>query len=395
MVMPKKSPKKKKESKIEHQHAAIGIHFATIDDPRLDRTQEHNLLDIIIIAICAVICGANHWTEVAVFGQAKESWLRTFLSLPGGIPSHDTFGRVFAKLDPTQFQTSFLNWVKASRKKLNQEVVAIDGKALRRSHDEGIGKSAIHMVSAWATKNRLVLGQRKVDEKSNEITAIPELLDSLTLAGCIITIDAMGCQTKIAQKIVTKEADYLLSLKKNQSNLYEDAEEAFAYGLETKFKTLNYDYCKTTNKGHDRIEIRECWAMPVADWSEHIRNIDAWANLNTMVMIRSKRITPEKTSEHVRYFISSLTHDATQLLEIKRAHWGIENGLHWVLDVAFREDESRIRKEDGAENFAILRHIALNLLKQDKKTKVGIKGKRLKAGWDEQYLSSLLNMLSQ
>lgn len=374
--------------------ATIADHFADIDDPRVERTREHTLNDIIVIAICAVICGANHWTEVELFGRAKKKWFQTFLELENGIPSHDTFGRVFASINPDQFQASFLNWMQSVSQLLPAEVVAIDGKVIRRSHDRGIGKGAIHMVSAWATANRLVLGQRKVAEKSNEITAIPELLQALALSGCIVTIDAMGCQTEIVQTIVEQEADYVLALKGNQGNLSQDVQEAFAYGQKNDFEQVVHDYHKTVNKGHGRLEIRECWTMPVSEWHEHIRHVEVWANWQTMVMVKSQRQTEEETTEETRFFISSLGNDAQELLAAVRTHWGIENSLHWVLDVAFREDESRVRKGHGQENFALLRHIALNLLKQDKSTKVGIKSKRLKAGWDEDYLLSLLTALT-
>lgn len=384
----------KETKKEEEAILPIVQYFRNIADPRVERTKDHKLIDILVITICAVICGANHWTEVAAFGKAKESWLGSFLELDNGIPSHDTFGRVFARLDPKRFQESFVSWMKGVSKVLPAEVIAIDGKRLRRSHDKGIGKKAIHMVSAWATENRLVLGQQKVDKKSNEITAIPRLLQALAIAGCIITIDAMGCQKEIAKTIVEKKADYVLALKGNQGNLQTDVELAFAYGQKNNFTKVSSDYHKTVEKGHGRVEIREAWVMPIAEWGQHIRKVSVWANLKSIIMIKSQRITRGKTTEDVRYFISSLSSNAQHMLEIVRSHWHIENKLHWVLDVAFREDESRVRKGNGAQNLAIVRHIALNLLTQDTHTKMGIKSKRLKAGWDEQYLTRILGGLT-
>jgi predicted transposase YbfD/YdcC len=369
-------------------------HFTEIEDPRIDRRKEHKLIDVLVVAICAVICGADYWTDVESFGNAKMDWFETFLELPNGIPSHDTFGRVFAAIDPEQFQTCFINWIQAVSQVLDAEVVAVDGKALRRSHDWRRGKAAIHMVSAWATANRLVLGQRKVDDKSNEITAIPQLLRVLELAGCIVTIDAIGCQTDIAQTIVDQNADYILALKGNQGNLYEDTTEIFDYAAEVDFRNMEHDYHWTVDKGHGRIEIRECWTVPVDDYEGFIRIPRQWPNLQTIVKVTSQRRIGDQIEHETRYYLSSLESDAQRLLAMIRAHWGIENELHWVLDIAFREDESRVRKDHGPENLAILRHIALNLLKQEQTDKRGIRAKRLRAGWDEDYLLKVLSVLS-
>ena len=373
--------------------ATIKEHFGSIQDPRIDRQKLHLLLDIIVIAICASICGADKWEDVETFGKAKKDWFKTFLELPNGIPSHDTFNRVFNRLDPVEFQISFLNWISAASELIGGQVIAIDGKVLRRSHDRGIGKAAIDMVSAWATKNHLVLGQVKVDEKSNEITAIPQLLKALDISSCIITIDAMGCQTEIASEIISQGADYVLALKGNQGNLSEDVELLFNDLEEGDYKYYAYDYHKTVNKGHGRIEIRECWTISDPDILCHLRGYENWTKLTTVSCIRSQRWIGEEKSCENRYHIASIT-GAKPVLGAVRSHWGVENKLHWTLDMAFDEDRSRVRKGYGAENFAVLRHIALNLLKQEKSCKRSIRGKRLLAGWDEKYLHKVLEGFS-
>lgn len=368
----------------------IAAKFGEITDPRVDRTKLHKLIDILTIAICAAICGCDGWEDVAEFGRAKQEWFESFLELPNGIPSHDTFNRVFNRIDPIEFQNSFMGWVSAVSELIGGQVIAIDGKMLRRSHDHGVGKAAIDMVSAWATENHLVLGQVKVDEKSNEITAIPQLLQALEISGCIITIDAMGCQTEIAAEIIKQEADYVLALKGNQGNLSEDVELLFDDLENGDYKYYAYDYHKTVNKGHGRIEIRECWTISDPDILCHLRGYENWTNLTTVSRIRAQRwIGGEKSCED-RYHIASIT-GAKPVLGAVRSHWGIENNLHWTLDMSFDEDRSRVRKGYGAENVAVLRHIALNLLKQEKSSKRSIKGKRLLAGWDENYLLKVLS----
>lgn len=365
----------------------IADYFSDLQDPRSDN-RRHLLLDIIVIAICAAICDADTWTDVELFGQAKEQWFRRFLELPHGIPSHDTFSRVFALIDAEQFQESFRNWIAAVEERTEGEIVALDGKQLRRSHDKAEGKKAIYMVSAWASENSLVLGQQKVDDRSNEITAVPQLLDMLEVAGCIVTTDAMNCQVETAKKVIENDADYVFVVKENQPRLLETIQGLFDDPDEMRW--VDIDSETTVDEKHGRTETRQCWTTSDPEYLAYIVSFADWPGLRSIGMIEARRSTKEGTSVKRRYFISSLESNAKRLLHAVRTYWGIENKLHWVLDLAFREDESRIRKENGPENSAVLRHIALNLLRREDTPKLSIRAKRKKAGWDNDYLLKVL-----
>ena len=361
-------------------------HFSTIQDPRLNRKQCHSLENIFFIALCAVICGCDSWVAVEKFGKMKQSWFEKYLHLEHGIPSHDTFGRVFSLICPEQFQACFSSWIQSIVKEVAGDVIAVDGKCLRRSYDKENNKAAIHMVSAWSSANQLVLGQVKVAEKSNEITALPMLLDALDIAGAVLTTDAMHTQTKSAQQIVAKGADYVMALKGNRSSLHEDVTVFF----EQTPDAYPLDHHKTIDSEHGRIEEREVWVCNDVDWllEEH-----DFPHLGSIIKVKSRRIEREDSSEDVRYFISSITDQSAEKLgSYVRAHWSVETSLHWCLDMAFDEDRCRIRVGHADENMAMLRHLSLNLLKQEKTAKVGIKIKRQMAGWDEQYLLKLLGL---
>lgn len=366
--------------------------FGDLSDPCVQGRCEHKLIDILIIAVCGVITGAESWVEIETFGKTKEAWLSTFLDLANGIPSHDTFGRTFSILDGVAFQQCFTRWVENVFHVTKGQVIAIDGKTARRSHDKTIGKDAIHMVSAWARTNGIVLGQRKVDDKSNEITAIPDLLRILDVSGCIVTIDAMGCQKKIAQTIRDEKADYVLRVKDNQGKLHQDLQDWFAHADQVNFAHMDYAYHETINKSHGRLEIRRCWTVSDALAFEYIRHHEGWADLQTIVRVQRERRQGEKIEHETAFYISSLENDAQRILEATRHHWSIENSLHWVLDVTFREDGSRIRTGNSPQNMAVLRHLALNILKNDK-SKGSLRNKRYKAALDTTFLSELLGLV--
>ena len=380
-----------------HPHLGLIEELKTIADPRVDRTKDHDLIDILVIAVCALLCAAESFNDMEDFGKAKQDWFKTFLNLRSGIPSHDTFNRVFAALDPGEFLDCFLRWTQSLRQAVAQEIVALDGKALRRALNKK--QSPKHVVSAWAESNNLVLGQLKVEDKSNEITAVPQLLRVLELSGCIVTLDALGCQKKIAREIIEADADYVLALKGNQETVHEEVKSFLDATLSQKKtprpkgvpvpKTVaTLQEMQTVEKDHGRIETRRYYQSDELDWfADRAR----WEGLRTVGMVESIREVDGKSTVERRYYLSSLKLDVETFGRAVRGHWGVENKLHWVMDVCFREDQSRARTGHAAENLATLRRLALNLLQRDKTRKRGIRGKQLNAGWDHAYLLKLLD----
>jgi predicted transposase YbfD/YdcC len=381
-----------------HPKLSLVAHFKHLPDPRLHRQREHDLVDIMVIAVCTLICVGETFNDMEDFGRAKEDWFRTFLRLPNGIPSHDTFNRVFAALDPKQFLDCFLRWTQSLRQAIPQEIVALDGKALRRALDQD--QNVKYIVSAWAESNSLVLGQLKVADKSNEITALPELLRVLELSGCIVTMDAMGCQKKIAREIVEADADYVLALKGNQETVHEEVKAFLDQtllekegprlpGAKLSRAAAALASWETMEKDHGRLETRRYYQSTELDW---FADLGKWEGLKSVGMVEATReIRGRKTTER-RYYLSSLPLGVETFARAVRGHWGVENKLHWVLDVHFREDQSRARAGYAAENLATLRRLAFNLLKSEKTKKRGIRGKQLNASWDHVYLLRLLGI---
>jgi len=365
------------------------VHFAVLADPRVARTRKHLLLDILFIAICTIACDGEGFTDMELFGRAKEQWLGKYLELPGGIPSHDTFGRVFSIIDPEAFTECFVNWTEAIHTATAGEVVALDGKTVRHSFDTATGKSALHLVSAWATENGLALGQVRVADKSNEITAIPKLLEMIDLKGRIITTDAMGCQRDVAKRIVDKKGDYVLCLKGNHEHLHDEVKYFFDEARAADFNDVDHTYLDSVEKDHGRIEIRRYWVVE-DDAIRWLEKQDLWPGLASIAAVESERRIGKKTTFETRYFISSLAGRASEFISATREHWAIENSLHHVLDVTFNEDASRIRKDNAPENLTILRKIVINLVKKQKNTKASVRGRLKRAAWDNSYLETIL-----
>jgi predicted transposase YbfD/YdcC len=363
--------------------------FADLQDFRREHGRLHCLWDIIALTICAVVSGADSWVDVEQYGRDKLPWLRTFLGLANGIPAHDTFNRVFARLDPAAFRRGFLNWVGVLVEATDGRLVAIDGKTLRRSFDGAGGKGALHLISAWASENHLLLGQQAVDGKSNEITAIPELLRLLDLAGAVVTIDAMGCQKAIAAQVCEAGGDYVLTLKDNQGTLYEDVRQLFIDGLDNDFAGVEHHSCRTADDAHGRVEGRHYHVVRMPE--ELAQRHPGWEGLRTLGMVFSERqVGNAEPTLEARYFISSLPPKVKAFARAVRGHWGIENALHWVLDVSFREDESRLRKDHGPENLALVRRLAASLLQRETTARGGVASKRKHAGWNNDYLLQVL-----
>lgn len=364
---------------------SIADSFSSIEDPRIDRKKLHSLSDILVLTVCAMLSGAEGYGAIEEFGNNKEQWLRTFLPLKNGIPSHDCIRYVLIQLDPKQLQSCFISWVNTIKSNV-PEVIAVDGKTSRRSHNKRKGIAALHMVSAWGTANRLVLGQEATEEKSNEITAIPALLTLLELKGCIVTLDAMGCQREIAKHIIEQDGDYVLGLKGNQGLLHEAVEDYFQVALHSGFKTIPHDYHEEVDKGHGRLEIRKHW---IVDDLSTLPKVSQWKGLRSIGMVQRECTIAEKTTIETRYFINSIKPVANVFAHAVRSHWGVENSLHWCLDVTFREDESRIRTGHAPTIMSMLRHVCLNLLQRES-SKLSIKKKRLKAAWNDDFRYKLL-----
>jgi len=370
----------------------FNYHFSQVSDPRQSWKVLHPLPEVLFIAVLAIISGAEDFIEINDYASTKRKWLKSFLVLPGGIPSHDTFNRVLCAIDPNEFEQCFVSWISDYLGQLpiqeeDRDIIPIDGKTICNSGDQRKGNKAIHMVSALSVKSGLILGQRKCNEKSNEITAIPLLLKMLDIAGCIITIDAMGCQKNIAHQIHEKGADYVLALKGNQGNLAKEVEELFQKTDKPEFAHYIHDQDIEHDKGHGRIEERHCKTINNLQW---LYETQSWTNLKSIAKVTATVVRNGVETHETRYYISSLEGNAKQMNRTIRKHWAIENSLHWVLDVTFNEDNCRVRSGNGAENLSIMRRVALNTIKNDKTAKASLKNKRKRAGWDDNYALIIL-----
>ena len=374
---------------MAYQETSVSQCFKELTDPRVIGRSQHYLSDILTIVLCAVISGADGFNDIEMFGRCKESFFRTFLELPNGIPSHDTINRVMSMLSPDDFSKCFMEWVKSLSKRISG-IVAIDGKTLRSSFHDAESRDCLHMVSAWSVENGLVLGQVRTNEKSNEITAIPILLSLLDIEGCVVTIDAMGCQTEIAQKILDGGGNYMLALKGNQGNSHEAVEQLFKWEKKNNFSGVTYSQFSEVEKDHGRIETRSVFSIGKLEEIDGL-GLEKWPELKSVTLVESMREIKGKLTVESRYYLSSLAADAEYIGKTIRGHWGIENSLHWVLDVVFNEDKARNRKDHSATNMTIIRHMAVNLVKGDKSSKASIRGRRLKAGWDDNYLLKLIS----
>lgn len=376
-----------------NQTAALLSHFEQLEDPRVERTKRYPLIELIFLVISATISGCEGWKAIRDFGVLKLDWLRKFLPFEAGIPVDDTIARVMRKLDTKQFQQCFTNWMQSVCAKTEGDLIAIDGKTIRGSYDQGSNQSAIHMVSAWSTANSMVLGQEKTAEKSNEITAIPELLETLELKGCIVSVDAMGCQTDIASKIIAKKADYILALKGNQGLFHDDVKSFFSASNNSDFSGVDFDFHTEIDAGHGRVETRNCWVIDPSQHKGCFSNLEKWKNIKRILMVKTKREMKDKTTEDTRFFITSSLSKADFLLNAVRKHWRIENQLHWTLDVTFNEDSSRIRKDSSPENYAVFRRIALNILRKYKAIKASVQRKMNMAALDDSFRTKLIKQV--
>jgi predicted transposase YbfD/YdcC len=375
---------------MPHVETTINQCFKELADPRVIGRSQHYLSDILTIVLCAVVSGADGFNDIEMFARCKESFFRTFLELPNGIPSHDTINRVMSMLSPDEFSRCFTEWVKSLSKRI-PGIIAIDGKTLRRSFHDAENRDCLHMVNAWSVENGLVLGQVRTNEKSNEITAIPILLSLLDIEDCVVTIDAMGCQTEIAQKILDGGGDYVLALKGNQGNSHEAVELLFKWEMKNNFNAVVHSKFSEVEKNHGRIETRDIFSIGKLEEIEGL-GLEKWPGLKSVTLIESIREINGKSTFESRYYLSSLIADAECIGKAIRGHWGIENSLHWVLDVVFNEDKARNRKGHSAANMAIIRHMAINLIKNEKSSKASVRGRRLKAGWDNNSSFPVRNM---